>query len=152
MIFESINYSFLLQDFLFAMAVGFAVGFINQLVSIFLCKGRAGLFVKDIFICTVFAVALFSYVVSFANYPVVRFYHIVGAFAGFLSFDIRFSIIFHKIFGKIYEIFKRKMLCVWQRIRSAFCAAWRKRATKHPVSKEETKKADLKTNDVLIYN
>ena len=152
MIFESINYSFLLQDFLFAMAVGFVVGFINQLVSIFLCKGRAGLFVKDIFICTVFAVALFSYVVSFANYPVVRFYHIFGAFAGFLSFNIRFSIIFHKIFGKIYGIFEHKMLCVWQRIKSAFCTSWRKRATKHPESKEKGKNADLKTNEVLIYN
>ena len=152
MIFESVNYVFLLQDFAFAMAAGFVAGIINQIVSIFICKGRICLFIKDIFISTVFAVVLFSYVVSFANYPVVRFYHIVCAFAGFLSFNIRFSIIFHKIFGKIYGIFEHNMLCVWQGIKSAFCVGWRKRATKHPESKENGKNADLKTNDVLIYN
>lgn len=152
MIFESINYAFLLQDFVFAMAAGFVVGFLNQIVSIFICKGRICLFIKDIFICTVFAVTLFSYVVSFANYPVVRFYHIICAFAGFLSFNIRFSTIFHKIFEKIYKIFLRKILWLWNKIKTAFCVRRHKMAEKRQKTEDLPKNADLKTREVLIYN
>lgn len=152
MIFESINYAFLLQDFAFAMAAGFVAGIINQIVSIFICKGRICLFIKDIFISTVFAVVLFSYVVSFANYPVVRFYHIVCAFAGFLSFNIRFSIIFHKIFKIFYKIFLRKILWLCNKIKTAFCAQRHKRAEKRQKAQDLPENADLKTKEVLIYN
>ncbi len=152
MIFESVNYSFLLQDFLFTLAVGLAVGFINQLVSVFIYKGKVRLFIKDIFICTLFAVALFSYVISFANYPVVRFYHIIGAFIGFWSFNIRFSIFFQKISEKFFGFLKRKMLCRFGKIKSVFCDLHRKRQEKRRKTKKEETKADLKTEDILVYN
>jgi len=150
--FESVNYSFLLQDFLFTLAVGFAVGFINQLVSVFIYKGKIRLFIKDIFICTLFAVVLFSYVVSFANYPVVRFYHIIGAFTGFLSFNIRFSIFFQKISEKIFSFIKRKILCSFEKIKSVFCDLCRKKRQKWDETPKTEEKADLKTEDILVYN
>ena len=150
--FESVNYSFLLQDFLFTLAVGFAGGFINQLVSVFIYKGKIRLFIKDIFICTLFAVVLFSYVVSFANYPVVRFYHIIGAFTGFLSFNIRFSIFFQKISEKIFSFIKRKILCSFEKIKSVFCDLCRKKRQKWDETPKTEEKADLKTEDILVYN
>lgn len=152
MIFESINYYFLLQDFFFSMAVGFVVAVANQAVSVFIYKGRAALFVKDIFVCTLFAAALFSYVVSFANYPVVRFYHIIAAFAGFLSFNIRFSAVFQKIFEKIFKFFYRKILCFISKIKSIICVLDREKCSKRKKASDLEKDADLKNGEVLVYN
>ena len=82
--FDVVNYSFLLQDFIFAMGAGFAVGGINRFLSLFLYKGKIRLWIKDMLVAFLFAVAVFSYVVSFANYPDVRIYHLLGALFGFL--------------------------------------------------------------------
>lgn len=152
MIFESINYSFFAQDIAFSMAVGFAVALINEFVSIFLYKGRVRLFIKDIFICVLFAVAVFSYVVSFANYPVVRIYHILAAFLGFLSFNIPFSKFFQKLSEKIFDFIKIKILCLNDKIKSIICVFVEKRRHKTQEKEQQGQKAGLKTEEVLVYN
>lgn len=151
MMFDTVNYPFLLQDFLFAMAAGFGVAFINQLLSAFFYRGRL-LFVKDLFVCFIFAVAVFSYVVSFANYPVVRIYHIIAAFMGFLSFNIPFSIIFQKISKKICEFLKRKMLCLHGKIKSTVCVVCQKITSKNKKDKTVTEERHLKNGEHLVYN
>ena len=100
--FDSVNYSFLLQDFVFAMAAGFAVGGANLFLSLFLYKNKISLWIRDMLTAFIFAIAVFSYVVSFANYPDVRIYHLVGALFGFLSFNFNFSTIFHKYSEKFF--------------------------------------------------
>jgi len=152
MIFESINYSFFLQDIFFSMAVGLAVAIIHEIVSIFLYKGRIRLFIRDIFICFLFAVAVFSYVVSFANYPVVRIYHILAAFFGFLSFNIPFSKIFHKLSEKIFGFAKLKILYLYSKMKSIICVLSEKRRRKTQEKEQQGQKADLKTEEVLVYN
>ena len=151
MIFESINYSFLLQDFLFAMAAGFAVGGINQLVSVFLYGGRIRLFIKDILICTIFAVAVFSYVVSFANYPVMRIYHIAGAFCGFRAFNIEFSKKLQNIFEKNFLFLKHKMLWMVKKCKSTICAKAAKRRAKRQKLPPQQPQPHLKNDDSLVY-
>ena len=152
MIFESINYSFLLQDFAFAMAVGFAVAVVNEAVSIFVYKGRRLVFIKDILMCVFFAAAVFSYVVSFANYPVVRIYHIIAAFVGFLSFNIPFSKFFHKIHEKIFGFLGHKILCVCGKIKPVICVFAGKRRQKKKAQQDALHKADLKSDEVMVYN
>ena len=54
--FDVVNYSFLLQDFIFAMGAGFAVGGINRFLSLFLYKGKIRLWIKDMLVAFLFAV------------------------------------------------------------------------------------------------
>ena len=120
--FEAVNYSFLLQDFIFAMGAGFAVGGANCFVSLFLNKGKICLWIKDMLVAFLFAVTVFSYVVSFANYPVMRIYHIAGAFCGFRAFNIEFSKKLQNIFEKIFLFLKHKMLWMVKKCKSTICA------------------------------
>ena len=152
MIFESINYWFALQDFIFSMAAGFVTGFIYQLLSVVLYGNKIAVFVKDIIICFIFAVVIFSYVVSFTNYPIIRIYHILGGFLGFLCFPFRFSIYLQKIFFKIFSAVKNKMLCYSGKVLSIICDRRPKR-TKSKAEKETKQKEDhLKSEEVLLYN
>lgn len=152
MIFDSINYSFLLQDFVFAMAVGFAAGAINQLVSAVLFGGRIRLFLKDILVCTIFSVAVFSYVVSFANYPVMRIYHIAGAFCGFLSFNFEFSKNLQKVFKKIFLWIKHKILCMVKKCKTIICVKAEKRRLKKKKQPSAQPQSPLKNSESLLYN
>lgn len=152
MIFEPVNYSFLLQDFLYAIAVGFAVGGINQIMLIFLPKGKKRLFLKDMLVCFIFAVMLFSYVISFANYNEVRIYHILGAVFGFLSFNFNFSTIFHKIFKKYFSAVKNKMLCCGKKVYSIICAKRQKNNKSEQNEQAASKNTDLKNKNIWVYN
>ena len=152
MIFESVNYSFLLQDFLFSMGAGFVVGVINQLLSVVLYRGKVRLFIKDMLVCFVFAVVVFSYVVSFANYQIVRIYHILGAFVGFLAFNINFSAIFHKFFEKIFLFLKNKILCHGKKVFTTVCDLRAKCTIKRQKEQNVTEAAPLKSEEVIVYN
>ena len=152
MIFEGVNYSFLLQDFLFSIGAGFVVGGLNQLLSVFMYKGRIRLFIKDILVCFLFAVVVFSYVVSFANYQVVRIYHILGALLGFLSFNIRFAHIFHKFFEKFFLFIKNKMLCYGKKVFTTICVFCKKRTKRRHTDKETAQPNHLKNKEVIVYN
>ena len=150
--FDVVNYSFLLQDFIFAMGAGFAVGGINRFLSLFLYKGKIRLWIKDILVAFLFAVAVFSYVVSFANYPDVRIYHLLGALFGFLSFNFNFSTIFHKFFEKFSKKTKNKMLCCGKKVYGIICAQKQKVLKKQKKQQPSPENTDLKNNDNWVYN
>ncbi len=95
----------------------------------------------------IFAVVLFSYVISFANYPVLRWYHTLFSIIGFcLS---RFS--FAKIIRLILELYFASFLVISSHFKQ-----------KVKIKIDFTKKADknkgeitqnlLKSNNVLLYN
>lgn len=150
--FDSVNYSFLLQDFAFAVAAGFAVGGINRLLSVFLQSGKIALWIRDMLVAFIFAVVVFSYVVSFANYPDVRIYHLLGALFGFLSFDFNFSKIFHKFLKNFLRKIKHKMLCVWVRLCRIFCILTQNFAKNHKRRHKGRENTDLKNDNNWVYN
>ena len=152
MIFESINYWFALEDFIFSISAGFVVAFFYQLLSIFLYKGKTAVFIKDLLVCTVFAVVIFSYVISFANYPIIRIYHILGGFLGFLAFPFHFSSIFHKFFEKIFSVLKNKILCYGKKVLTIVCERRRKSAETADIAPMEPTDEHLKSCEVLLYN
>lgn len=150
--FEAVNYFFLLQDFAFAAAAGFAVGIINQLLSVFVPPKGLLRGLKDVLSCFVFAVVLYSYVISFTNYPDIRIYHILGGCAGFLCFSYNFSTFFHKIFIKIFKRIKNNILCLGKKIKSTICAVRQKRRKKQKQSQNAAEQGHLQTKEVLVYN
>ena len=150
--FDSVNYYFLLQDFAFAMAAGFAVGGINRFLALFLYKGKVRLWIRDMLTAFIFSVAVFSYVVSFANYPDVRIYHIVGALFGFLSFNFNFSTIFHKFSEKIFSKVKNNMLCYGKKVYSTICTKRQKIHKKHKKRQPVAENTDLKNDNNWVYN
>lgn len=152
MIFESINYWFALQDFVFSIGAGFAVGFVNQLLSVFFYRHKVLVFAKDMFVSFIFAVTVFSYVISFTNYPVIRIYHIFGGLVGFLCFPLKFSTFFHKIFEKIFRTFKNKMLCFFKKISTIICVRVEKKRGKAKSRHSESKTDHLQREEDLLYN
>lgn len=150
--FSSVNYGFILQDFVFAMGAGFAVGGINKFLAIFLCGGKIRNAVRDMLVAFIFAAAVFSYTISFANYPDIRIYHLLGAFLGFLAFDFNFSTIFHKIFKKIYKLLKNKILCCNKKIHGTICGVKQKYSQKQKKQQQMAENTDLKKQDNWVYN
>lgn len=150
--FDSVNYSFLLQDFIFAMAAGFAVGGAKQFMAIFLPKGKKRLFVRDMLTAFLFAAAVFSFAVSFANYSDVRIYHILGALFGFLSFNFNFSTIFHKIFKKFFSKAKIKMLCYGKKVFGTICGLKQKINKSSKKCQQVAQNEDLKSENIWVYN
>lgn len=150
--FDSVNYCFLLQDFIYAAAAGFVAGGINQFLTVFLYGRKTLVWIRDMLAGFIFSVVVFSYVVSFANYPDIRIYHILGAFAGFLSFDYKFSTIFHKIFEKILTAVKNKMLCAFEKAATTVGVLYEKNRQKHKKGQTGAENTDLKNNNNWVYN
>ena len=150
--FAAVNYSFLLQDFVFAMGAGFAAGGIVRLVWLFLPTGKIWLWIKDMLAAFIFSVVVFSYVISFANYPDIRIYHLLGAFFGFLSFNFNFSTIFHKILKKFTNKFKNKMLCYGKKVYRTVCDLRQKVNHKYSKRQKVAKNDDLKNDEIWVYN
>ena len=91
MIFASQSYSLIFQDAVFSLAIGFVAGFVHQLLGIFLYRGQIKLFIRDVVTGLVFTVLIFSYSVSFANYPILRWYMVLFAVIGLVLFMPRFA-------------------------------------------------------------
>lgn len=91
MIFEVQSYSFIFQDRIYSLAIGFVTGFVNQLLAVFLYKGKVKIFIRDILVSLFFTVLIFSYSVSFANYKILRWYNVAFALAGAVLFTPCFS-------------------------------------------------------------
>lgn len=152
MIFESINYSHLLQDFIFSMGAGFAVGVINEAAAIFLPGGKKTQFFRDVFLCMLLSFVIFSYVISFTNYPIIRFYHLLGGILGFLSFPFKFSIFFHKIVKNFFIKLKNKILCLVNKAVSIICDHRQKRRQKKENQQKTAETEDLQSKEVWVYN
>lgn len=152
MIFEAVNYAHLVQDFVCSAGAGFGVAFVGQLLSSVLPCGKKGVFVRDVAVSFLFALTIFSYVISFTNYPVVRIYHLIGGAAGFFAFPVKFSVFFHKISKKIFNIPKNKMLCLYGKIKSTVCDKTQKTVKNNEEGQNALQNDHLKSEDVLIYN
>ncbi len=98
MIFDAQSYSLIFQDRIYSLAIGFVTGFVNQLLAVFLYKGKIKVFIRDILISFFFTVAIFSYSVSFANYNILRWYNVAFALLGAVLFTPCFSTTVNMIF------------------------------------------------------
>ena len=152
MIFESVNYSYLLQDFVFSMGAGFGAAFVTALMFLPVPYGKRMLFFRDAAGCFVLAVAVFSYVVSFANYPDIRIYHIIGGFAGYLCFPNEIFLPVQKFSKKIFVKIFDNILCATQKLWSTICGLAAKHSSKTPSDAKEGQSEDLKTEEVWVYN
>ena len=152
MIFSPQSYILIFQDAVFSIGVGFIAGFVYQLLGVFLYKGRRKLFIRDVVTGVVFAVLVFSYSVSFANYPILRWYMVLFAAVGMGLFTPCFS-------------HGGNLLLKLAAATTAFLATGRRKKIRGKLlyviekNKEKRQKIPpknqpevLKTNDVMLYN
>ncbi|MEG1800489.1 MAG: hypothetical protein RR273_00805 [Oscillospiraceae bacterium] len=152
MTFDSVNYALLLFDILYSVSAGILTGFINQVVSIFLYRGRVRLFIKDVLMFFVFSLAVFSFVVSFANYPVLRYYHILAAAVGFFSFNLQFSKAFNGLFSAVEKLIKKYLQGANSRIKQVICLFAQSYGKKRAENKKTEDKILLQKDAVWVYN
>ncbi len=147
MIFTPENHRFILEDCLYCLSVGFIVSFINEILKSIFYKNKIEIFIKDILISIIFAVVIFSYVISFANYSILRWYHILVSFIGFLL--SRFS--FSKILKLFFDLYFKVFWVVFKHLRENIKIKV-KFKEKIDTKKCESKEILLKSKDVLLYN
>lgn len=152
MTFHATSYPLLFQDFLYSIAAGFFVGFINQAVGVFFYRGKKILFIKDLVMAFIFSVVLFSFVVSFANYPVVRYYHIAGGAMGFFAFSPKFSkpvnMLTNICLGFAFKLVKN----CYNHIKNTFCNIIAKYNMEKKENTQKVKENLLQSDDILVYN
>ncbi|MEG3029089.1 MAG: hypothetical protein RR827_01660 [Oscillospiraceae bacterium] len=152
MIFEGIDYTLLFFDILYSLGAGVLAGGINQILCIFFYRGKVWLFIKDILMFFIFSVTVFSFVISFANYPILRYYHVLGAAAGYLSFTPPFSKVFNWVFIKVGQVIKgriKKILLYFNKILSG---AIEKHGKKRQEKQKSKDKMLLQKDVVWVYN
>lgn len=152
MIFEVQRYSFIFQDRIYSLAIGFVTGFFNQMLACFLYKGRVKVFVRDIIVSLFFTVSLFSYTISFANYKILRWYNVLFALIGAVLFSPCFSATANtvvKLIG-ITALFELKKSA--RRTASFINKSKQKKAEKRQKITQKNSPEVLKREDVLLYN
>ena len=152
MIFESQSYYLIFQDAVHSLGIGFITGFVYQLLGIFLYKGRKKLFVRDVATGLFFTVAMFSYSVSFANYPVMRWYMVVFAVIGMVMFTPAFSHRAHRILvtvcSFIYSCVNRRSNKICVRLLENI----KKKQLKKQKNTQKNASEVLKENNIMLYN
>ncbi len=147
MIFEPENYRFILEDCIYSLSAGFIVSFINEILKSVFYKTKIMIFIKDILISVIFAIVIFSYVISFANYSILRWYHILFSFTGFLLSRFSFSKILKLIFNLYFSGFSILLRHFKEKVSISV-----KIKKKTDTKKCENDKILLKSDDVLLYN
>lgn len=152
MIFEVQDYGLIFEDMVYSLAIGFAAGLLNQLLSLFFHRGKISMFIKDVIMCTSFTRLVFSYAVSFANYPILRWYNIAGAAVGFFLFFPRFSPVLQKVLD-------RRICSALSRVRGKIFALlssageiFVKNLAKHQKFTIKSNKELLQSDSILLYN
>ena len=152
MIFEAQSYYLILLDAVHSLGIGFITGFVYQLLGIFLYKGRKKLFVRDVATGLFFTVAMFSYSVSFANYPVMRWYMVVFAVIGMVMFTPAFSHRAHRILVTVCSFIYS---CVNRRS-NKICVKLLENIKKKQLKKQKITQKNasevLKENNIMLYN
>lgn len=155
MIFEVQNYKFIFWDIVYSIPVGFVLGFINRLLSVFLYRGKIRLFIKDVLNGINFAGLLFSYSVSFANYGVLRWYNLAGAILGFWLFGKGFTALCHTragLFGATLKFFTLDFLKrICGRIRKMRTKFFAKQKNRRKTA-QNNKNSHLPKEDKVLYN
>lgn len=152
MIFEAQRYDFVFWDAVYSMGVGFAVGFVYQLLSVFLYKGRLAVFVKDIAIGCIFTIAVFSFVVSFANYKVLRWYNVAFALLGRVMFTPQFGLLLHRWGDMVVMGVKTAVKKVFKGIYGKFLTKKDKNVEKPEEFSQENENEVLKRTEFILYN
>lgn len=152
MIFEPQSYYLIFQDAVHSLGIGFITGVVYQLLGIFLYKGRMKLFVRDVITGLFFTAAMFSYSVSFANYPVMRWYMVVFAVFGMVMFTPAFSHRAHRILVMICSFLH---LCANRRS-SKICVKFLENIKKKQLKKQKITQKNasevLKESSIILYN
>lgn len=152
MMFEPQSYTLVMWDAVYSMAAGFVVGFVYQLLGVFLYRGKLAVFIRDVAVWAVFAVVLFSFVISFANYKVLRWYNIAFGLVGWRCFPFAFSAICNRWSMAV----SRKAGCIIKycitTIKGKISAIAEKKAIKKKNFTQKNNEELLKETEVLLYN
>ncbi len=152
MIFEVQSYWLIFQDMVYSLGVGFIAGFINQLLAVFLYKNKKAVFVRDIIMSIVFAVLVFSYTVSFANYKVLRWYNVLFALIGLVLFTPCFSKGGHLMVLLVASSAVFMVRTAKHNIVKMFSRCREKRRKNLKQTNCEKSNDVLKNEDILLYN
>ena len=152
MSFDVQSYFLIFQDAVGAMGAGFTAGAFCHFMGMFLHKGKIRLFIKDVATAIVFTTLVFSYSVSFVNYPVLRWYMVVFALIGMLSFPVAFS----KWGSMVIQLILVTVWWILEKIYKKTCLHLYKTLTKNKEKKQKITQKNqselLKTKDKLMYN
>ncbi len=152
MIFERQKYIFIFQDAVYSMAVGFITGFFGRTITPFLYKGKVKLFIKDMAVCTLFSVLLYSYVISFANYKVLRWYNVLFAVIGHICFTPLFEYGLGYIGGKLGKARKKTMFAAGKACRKLYVGLHSKIKEKYQKNTIKNNPEPLKEQGNVLYN
>lgn len=152
MIFEAQSYRLIFHDAVFSMGVGFITGFIYQLLGVFFYKGKIKQFIRDIITGMVFTVLIFSYSVSFANYPVLRWYMVLFAVIGAVLFVPRFSHTGNLLLKLTVATTAFATFGLWKKLRGKLLDKMQKNRQKKQKITQKNQSEVLKTNDIMLYN
>lgn len=152
MIFEAQRYSLVVEDLVYSMGAGFATGVVYQLLSILFYKNKVAVFIKDVLISCFFATVLFSFVVSFANYKVLRWYNIAMALLGRLGFTPAFSKGVHSAVSRLSKYVKSNLIKVFGFFHKKLLTKMQKKVEKFYEKKQKNQTEVLKETEVVLYN
>ncbi len=152
MIFEVQSYRLIFEDAVYSLGAGFATAVFYQLISVFLYKGKIAVFIRDILASVFFSVAVFSYSVSFANYPILRWYNIFFALLGRLMFTPAFSNCLHRYTDKIILIARSCIKGLLTFISGKLSVKIEKIKEKNRKNTQKNSPELLKEGEVLLYN
>lgn len=144
-----------LADTLGGMAIGLMLALMYDLMRVFLPSLKAVVFFCDLFIFAFAAVLLFSYSVSFSRTGILRWYIILGALCGYLSYIKIISAFTRKIREAIHfvVIFPFRFLYhnILKRI-SKTLVKFVKKPQKRKRFLFKSSKKQLQNNSKLLYN
>ena len=152
MMFEPQRYSLVLWDAVYSMAVGFVVGFFYQIVSLFLYKGKVAVFIKDVAVAAVFAVGMFSYGVSFANYSLLRWYNVAFGLVGWRCWPFAFSKVVNGWQNRMGRRAKTFLKASAEAFWGGLSHMVKTTAEKSKKNTQKNNEEVLKETEVLLYN
>ena len=152
MIFDPQSYSLIFADRLYCLAIGFVTGFINQLLAVFLYKGRVAVFIRDVVVSVVFTVLIFSYSVSFANYRILRWYNVAFALVGLVMFAPCFATAGNFLLKTAVKRAGRTVATAIKTTAGQLNEHRQKKLEKKQKFTQKTASDLLKQDDVMLYN
>ena len=152
MIFEVQDYSLIFHDAIFSMGAGFLAGVFYQFLGAFLYSGRVQLFIKDVLAGIVFTTLIFSYSISFANYPILRWYMVLCGVLGMVVFPICFSK-WCNILVRLAAVTATVLsAAAYKKVCGKLLAIWQKNKEKKQKITQKNQPETLKNDDILLYN
>ncbi len=152
MIFEVQSYTLVLWDAVYSMGVGFATAVVYQLLSAFTGRGKIAVFIRDVVISCVFAVLIFSYVVSFANYKVLRWYNVAFGLLGWFCFPLAVGDGINILITGLLQKTVTKAIGVKNTICGKLSVITEKKLQKNKKNIQKNPKEVLKRTEVMLYN